>query len=105
MATMTNFLFSQHLKESKNKLENLQKELNKCVDEFNDFLNNIDAENYSDFDNFNNRAKTFNEELNKIVETFYKDKQHPVPDHLGYLFLFLAPILYRYNHPRQQVML
>ena len=68
MATMTNFLFSQHLKESKNKLENLQKELNKCVEEFNDFLNNIDAENYSDFDDFNDKAKT----LNKIMS----DKQN-----------------------------
>ena len=67
MATMTNFLFGQHLKESKNKLENLKTELNKCVDEFNDFLNNIDAENYSDFDDFNDKAKTFNEELNKII--------------------------------------
>nr|WP_300743766.1 tetratricopeptide repeat protein [uncultured Brachyspira sp.] len=69
MATMTNFLFGQHLEESKNKLENLQKELNKCVEEFNYFLNNIDAENYSDF---NDKAKTFNEELNKIMS----DKQN-----------------------------
>ncbi|MEI0486967.1 hypothetical protein [Brachyspira intermedia] len=72
MATMTNFLFGQHLEESKNKLENLQKELNKCVEEFNYFLNNIDAENYSDFDDFNDKAKTFNEELNKIMS----DKQN-----------------------------
>ncbi|MEI0516596.1 hypothetical protein [Brachyspira murdochii] len=75
MSTMNNYFFLRHIKECKRKLKDFDKpkilknQAKKYIDDFNNFLDSIDTENYSDFDDFNSRVKTFNEELNKILKT------------------------------------
>ena len=83
MTKLINYFFNKHIKLCKIELkgfengeaEDLRKDLKieakKCIEDANNFLNSIDAENYSDFDDFNRKAEKFNDELNKILETFY----------------------------------
>ena len=83
MPKISNYLFSKHIEKCKISLEafeerevpdlkdDFKKEAEKVLYESNNFLNSIDAFNYSDFDDFNNKAENFNDELNRILETFY----------------------------------
>ena len=48
--------------------EDLKLETRKCIEEINNFLSGIDAESYTDFNSFNNKIETFNEELNRIMK-------------------------------------
>lgn len=83
MPKISNYLFSKYIEKCKISLEafeerevpdlkdNFKEEAEKILYEANNFLNSIDAFNYSDFDDFNSKAEKFNDELNRILETFY----------------------------------
>ena len=83
MAKISNYLFSKHIEKCKISLkafeereipdlkDDFKEEAEKILYEANNFLNSIDPFNYSDFDDFNSKAENFNDELNRILETFY----------------------------------
>ena len=83
MAKISNYIFSKHIEKCKISLkafeerevselkDDFKEEAEKILYEANNFLNSIDAFNYSDFDDFNSKAENFNDELNRILEAFY----------------------------------
>ena len=85
MLRIYNYLFNKYIEGCKIRLESfedeeigdlrkdLRKEAKQIIADASDFFDSIDALNYSDFDDFNSKIKTFNDELNKIFETFYTE--------------------------------
>ena len=75
-----NYFFEKHLERCKKELEDFEKnkfkdvredlrvETRKYIEEINNFLSSISAESYTDFNGFNSKIKTFNEELNRIMK-------------------------------------
>ena len=75
-----NYFFEKHLERCKKELGNFENnnfkeiredlivETRKYIEEINNFLSSINAESYTDFNGFNSKIKTFNEELNRIMK-------------------------------------
>ncbi|MEI0608290.1 tetratricopeptide repeat protein, partial [Brachyspira pulli] len=48
--------------------EDLRVETRKYIEEINNFFSSINAESFTDFNGFNSKIKTFNDELNRIMK-------------------------------------
>ena len=78
--SVINYFFEKHIERCKKELEDFEKnkfkdvredlivETRKYIEEINNFLSSISAESYTDFNGFNSKIKTFNEELNRIMK-------------------------------------
>ena len=78
--SIINYFFEKHIERCKKELEDFEKnkfkdvredlrvETRKYIEEINNFLSSINAESYTDFNVFNSKIKTFNEELNRIMK-------------------------------------
>ena len=75
-----NYFFVKHIEKCQKELhdfetnkfkevrEDLRVETRKYIEEINNFLRSINAESFTDFNGFNSKIKTFNEELNRIMK-------------------------------------
>ena len=78
--SIINYFFEKHIERCKKELENfennkfkevredLRVETRKYIEEINNFLRSINSESFTDFNGFNSKIKTFNEELNRIMK-------------------------------------
>ena len=78
--SIINYFFEKHIERCKKELENfennkfkevredLRVETRKYIEEINNFLRSINAESFTDFNGFNSKIKTFNDELNRIMK-------------------------------------
>lgn len=78
--SIINYFFEKHIERCKKELENfennkfkevredLKVETRKYIEKINNFFSSIDAESGTDFNGFNKKIKTFNEELNRIMK-------------------------------------
>ena len=78
--SVINYFFEKHIERCKRELENfennkfkevredLRLETRKHIEKISNFLSSINSKNYTDYNVFNNKIKTFNEELNRIMK-------------------------------------
>ncbi|MEI0478994.1 tetratricopeptide repeat protein, partial [Brachyspira pulli] len=78
--SIINYFFEKHLERCKKESENfennkfkevredLRVETRKYIEEINNFFSSINAESFTDFNGFNSKIKTFNDELNRIMK-------------------------------------
>ena len=78
--SVINYFFEKHIERCKKELgnfennkfkevrEDLRVETRKYIEEINNFLRSINAESFTDYNGFNSKIKTFNEELNRIMK-------------------------------------